>query len=116
MIAGMEPTPSPAEAPLPRSVSRFAPWRWFRSWSWRQRGLFAVALLVVYVESAVVMLPLLHRLIARHPIRGTLPTALAHGVEFFYMPLGLLAVIPGVVPLLEAQANFVDTVLVAIGL
>jgi hypothetical protein len=59
-ITGMVPTLPPTEAPLPRSVSWFAPWWWFRHWTpWKRWTLLVGLLLAGYVEMPVVLDPLI---------------------------------------------------------
>lgn len=78
----MPDTSPPTEAPMPRSVSWFMPWRWFSHWRpWKRWTLFAAVMLFGYLLSPLVSFPLANRLPSSVQDRAEM----AYGL--FYTPL-----------------------------
>jgi len=110
-IAGMEPTPPHAEAPLPRSISWFAPWRWFSHWTtWKRWTVLVVVVSVGYALSPLVSYPLIGRLLPS--AQNTAETV----VTLFYLPIvAACQVCPPVDTFYETGTDRIDEILTQCG-
>ncbi len=112
----MEEAPPPTEAPLPPVVSWFAPWRWFAHWKpWKRWTVLVVMLFVGYIESPVIVIPLVNHLIDFSPSLRAFDTWIEGGMGIVYAPLGILVTfVPALSELLEVQAEWVESTFTSI--
>lgn len=107
-----------AETPLPPCIRRFAPWTWLAHWRpWKRWTLVVGTLLLGYVLSPIVVVPVLNRsLIAPiSPAAPNSPPLVMWVVGEMYLPIGWAADnIPAVQWFYDTSFDAVDAAINAV--